>query len=243
MVPELSLQELLIVIAANNFSPAVINHEFLQHSGVLPESWELIEQPVYSPEVVQLKFNTGVVLTVQAGRVILAESLSTQSLANIQIAEFAQRLINALPNLQYQAIGFNPTGHYQPVSGETASFFQSILMNPGPWFNLSETKPKMTLNFAYQLDRCPLNLTIAEAGLREDDESVTSVVVFSGNFNYIIGGSTAAERQAKALESLQHWQTDVQQYEQFVNQNFLSAVNSEPTVVPASGLLPAFQQV
>jgi hypothetical protein len=145
MVPELSLQELLIVVAANNFSPAVLNHEFLQHSGVLPEGWDLIDQPIYSPELVQLKFNSGVVLTVQPGRIVLAESLATQAIATLKIAEFVQRLIHALPNLQYQAVGFNPTGHYQPASGETASFFHDTLMSQGPWFNVADSRPKMTL--------------------------------------------------------------------------------------------------
>jgi hypothetical protein len=238
MASDLSLQELLIVVAADTFSPALINHEFLRFSGVLPEDWELSTQPIYSPEMVQLSFNTGVVLTVQPTRIILAESLATNALGDLKIPQIAQKLIQALPNLQYQAIGFNPTGHYEPESGETSSFFHETLMNQGPWFNVAEGRPKMTLNFSYQLERCPLNLTVTEAGLRTEAETIQSVVVFSGNFNYLVGGTTAPERQTLILENLQHWQADVQHYEEIINQHFLSAVSANVIAEPA--LLPAF---
>jgi hypothetical protein len=240
MTSEISLQELLIVLAANNFSPAVLNHEFLRLSGVIPEDWQLARQPVYSPEMVQLAFDVGIVLTVQPNRIILAESLETTDLEKLKIAQLAQKLIQALPNLEYQAIGFNPTGHYAPEAGNEAvqGFFHQTLMAPGPWSQVTESKPRLTLNFAYQLDRCPLNLTITEAGLRADDESMQSVVVFSGNFNYLVGGTTPQERTQQLLDNLQHWQADVQQFAQIVNQNFLGTVAANHSAAPS--LLPVF---
>jgi hypothetical protein len=240
MASQLSLQELLIVLAANNFSPAVINHEFLRLSGVIPEDWQLARQPVYSPETVQLAFDSGIVLTVQPNRIILAESVEDGGMATLKIAQLAQKLIQALPNLEYQALGFNPTGHYAPEAGNEAvkGFFNQTLMAQGPWFKVTEDAPRVTVNLAYQLERCPLNLTITEAGLRADDESMQSVVVFSGNFNYLIGGTAPQERTQQLLDNLQHWQADVQQFEQIVNQNFLDSVSETNTAAPS--LLPAF---
>jgi hypothetical protein len=240
MASQVSLQELLLVLAVNDFSPAVINHEFLRLSGVIPESWELARQPVYSPQMVQLAFDNGLVLTVQPNRIILAESIEQRSLSELQLASFAQKLIAALPNLEFQAIGFNPTGHYAPAAGNEAvkQYFNRTLIAAGPWMNVTADSPRITLNFSYQLDRCPLNLTVTEAGLRQEDESVNSVVVFSGNFNYLVGGTTPPERSSQMLDYLQHWQADVQQYEQIVNQNFLANVTGDITAAPA--LLPAF---
>jgi hypothetical protein len=240
MASQVSLQELLLVLAVNEFSPAVVNHEFLRLSGVIPESWELARQPVYSPQMVQLAFDSGLVLTVQPNRIILAESLEQKSLSDLQLATLAQKLIQALPNLEYQAVGFNPTGHYAPESGNEAvkQYFNRTLMATGPWMNVTAEAPRMTLNFSYLLDRCPLNLTVTEAGLRQEDESVKSVVVFSGNFNYLIGGTTTQERTGQVIEKLQNWQADVQQYEQIINQNFLANVAAGNTATPS--LLPAF---
>jgi hypothetical protein len=65
-----------------------------------------------------------------------------------------------------------------------------------------------------------------------------SVVVFSGNFNYLIGGTAPQERTQQLLDNLQHWQADVQQFEQIVNQNFLGTVAATNTAAPS--LLPAF---
>ena len=239
MASQVSLQELLLVLAVNDFSPAVINHEFLRLSGVIPEAWELARQPVYSPQLVQLAFENGLVLTIQPNRIILAESLEQKSLPDLQLAGLAQKLIQALPNLEYQAVGFNPTGHYEPEAGSEAvkRYFGQTLMAQGPWMSVTAETPRVTLNFSYQLERCPLNLTVTEAGLRQEDESVKSVVVFSGNFNYLVGGTTATERTSQMLEHLQHWQTDVQHYEQIVNQNFLANLASGNT---APSLLPAF---
>jgi hypothetical protein len=238
MAPDLSLQELHIIVAADTFSPALLNHEFLKFSGVLPEDWELSRQPIYSPEMVQLAFNTGIILTVQSTRIILAESLATTPLAEVKIPQIVQKLIQALPNLKYNGIAFNPTGHYKPESGDTSNFFHETLMNQGPWLEVGEGRPNMTLNFSYQLERCPLNLTVAGAKLRTEEEIMESVVVFSGNFEYLIGGTTAPERQSSMLENLQHYQADVQHYEQIVNQHFLSAVSAPVLAEPA--LLPAF---
>jgi hypothetical protein len=60
----------------------------------------------------------------------------------------------------------------------------------------------------------------------------------SGNFDYLVGGTTAPERQTLILENLQHWQADVQHYEEIINQYFLSAISANILAEPA--LLPAF---
>jgi len=243
MVSSISPQELVLVIAANDFSPAVVNFEFLKYSGVIGADWELARAPIYNNQVTQLAFQNGVVITAQSGRIILAENLAEKDASHSLIGDVAHKFVQSLPNLEYSAVGINPTGHAAFEGGRDSvkQFLSGTLVAPGPWQNIGIEAPRATLNFTYRLERGALNLTVSEAGLRADDETITPVVVFSGNFSYPVSGGAAAERVNCVCDYLNHWRSDLTEFQKIVDESFLSQVDSasEPAQT-APTLIPAF---
>lgn len=228
-----ALQELAIVIAANNQSPAVVNLEFLKYSGIVPMDWELARSPIYTPQLVQHTFQNNITITAQPNRVIFTEVIEEKDTAMIEIAKLARKYVQSLPNLEYEALGMNPTGHVM-FNDEAAAkqYLRETLLAPGPWQQVGQSPVRTTLNFSYTLERHSLNLTVSEAGLRQDDETITPVVLFVGNFMYRVTGGTPAERIDSLCQSLDHWQLDLETYQEIVNQKFLSLV-AQPALLPA----------
>ncbi len=228
-----ALQELAIVVAANNQSPAIVNLEFLKYSGIVPMDWELTRAPIYTPQLVQHSFQNGITVTAQPNRVIFTEVIEGKELVAIEIAKLARKYVQSLPNLEYEAVGLNPTGHVVFSAESVKKYLNSTLLAPGSWQQVGQAPVRTTINFSYTLERSVLNLTVSEAGMRNEDESVSPVVLFVGNFIYRPTGSNPQERIQSVCQSLDHWQADLEAYQEIINQNFLSSVSCEPMLLPA----------
>jgi len=226
-------QELVIVIAAQNQSPAVFNLEFFTYSGIIPADWELARQPVYTPQVVQLVFQNSVTITAQLGRILLSESIADKDFSAIQIVQIAQRCTQSLPNMEYEGVGINPTGHVQfDAPSAAADYLNKTLLAAGPWQSIGQIQPRTRMSFTYTLEKGLFNLTISEAKIRQEDDTLTPVVVFGGNFDYALEGSHSGERLQHLHQILNQAQDDLQTYCKLVNQNFLSVVESQPALLP-----------
>ncbi|MBE9078256.1 hypothetical protein IQ241_13295 [Romeria aff. gracilis LEGE 07310] len=234
MHQSVALQELAIVVAANNHSPAVVNLEFLKYTGIVPMDWELARNPIYTPQLVQHTFQNGITITAQPNRVIFTEVIEGKDLAQVEIARLARKYVQSLPNLEYEAVGLNPTGHVtfggQPEA--VKKYLNETLLAPGPWQNVGQSPARSTINFSYTLERNVLNLTISEAGMRNEDETVTPVILFVGNFIHRPEGSSPQELVESLCNNLDQWQTDLETYQDIINQNFLSGLG-ETVLLPA----------
>lgn len=222
----LSMQELAIVIAAPNQTPAVVNLEHLKYSDVIPMDWELAREPLYSPQAVQLIFQNTIAITAQPDRIIFSEAIGNKETHEISVAEIAHKYAQSLPNLHYEAVGFNPVGHASLGDAENSAqnYLSETLLASGPWQAVGETPAQVQVSFRYALEESQLNLTVSEAGLRNSDETITKVVLFSGNFNYSVMGGKPTERLRSVAQSLSRWQTDLETYQAIVKEKFLSQV-------------------
>ncbi|MEX0271437.1 hypothetical protein AB3R30_20070 [Leptolyngbyaceae cyanobacterium UHCC 1019] len=226
-------QELVIIVAAQNQSPAVFNLEFLKYSGIIPSEWELARQPIYTPQVVQLAFQNSVVITAQAGRILFTETIESKDFSVIEIIQVARRCIQSLPNMEYEAVGINPAGHVEFDPPEaTSTYLSKTLLADGPWQTIGQAAPRTRLSFTYTLERSPFNLTISEAKIRQADETLKPVIVFGGNFDYVLEGTTQPEKLQHLHQVLDHAQADLDTYQALINQNFLSVIESQPTLLP-----------
>ncbi|NJO93210.1 MAG: hypothetical protein HC820_00455 [Hydrococcus sp. RM1_1_31] len=110
MEKKLELIELAIVIAAPNYDPSLLNPSFLTFSGIVPSEWEVSRQPVVSQRGSQIIYNNGINLVAQPNRLTLVEALSLKSEESLGVSEIAHRYVEALPNLDAQAVGLNFRG-------------------------------------------------------------------------------------------------------------------------------------
>lgn len=235
---QVSVQELVIVIAAKNNNPTILTADFLKYSGIIPSDWELARQPVLTNSAAQVIFTNGVSIVAEPNRVIFIEAIADKSAAEIAIAQIARKYVEILPNAEYQAMGLNPRGYASFDAGEDAArnYLSQTLLAPGAWSDVGTAPARATINYVYTLERGQLNLSVNEAGLRQSDETVKPIVLFSGNFSYDIANDDKAERLKNLYQALDNWQADLDTYKDIVDSKFLANQKTKPA--PAKPVVP-----
>jgi hypothetical protein len=238
MSQKIAIQELSIVLAAPGQSPAIVNLENLIFNGTIPKEWELSREPMYSAQSAQIAFTNSVVVTAQGNRVVFSESLMGKGYGELHISSLALRYVRSFSQLSYEAVGINPMGHADMGGSEESvrQYFNENLLSEGSWHQIEDATAQVQLNFRYNLPERTLNLAVSEVGLRNEDESMSKVVLFSGNFQYLIDETQSAERLEAVNKSLVSCESDLAQFMTIVDSKFLG--NASEFTVPT--LLPAF---
>jgi hypothetical protein len=241
---QVSVQELVIVIAAKNNNPTIVTADFLKYSGIIPSDWELARQPVLTNSVAQVIFTNGVSIVAETNRVIFIEAVADKSSDSITIPQIARKYVETLPNAEYQAIGLNPRGYASFEASEDAArnYLSKTLLAPGAWQEIGTAPARATVNYVYTLERGQFNLSVNEAALRQSDETTKPIVLFSGNFSYEIANDSKAEQLKNLYKALGNWQADLEIYTDIVNNKFLATEEIEQThslVVPDVFAMPA----
>ncbi|NET37269.1 MAG: hypothetical protein F6K19_35460 [Cyanothece sp. SIO1E1] len=230
----ITVQELAVVIATQGQNPGILNLDFLKYSGIVPADWSLARDPVYTQQVVQLAFQNGMVITAEPNRILMAEMVEGKATTDILAPGMARKLIDALPHMEYQAIGLNPRG-YVPFAGlpdHARQYLTQTLIAPGPWQDFGQAPVRATINFIYTLESGRLNLNISEAMMRRSETEDLPVVVFSGSFNARLKASEQTERRQELHQNLDHWPTNLQTYTDLINDKFLSSTVAIPDALP-----------
>lgn len=223
MSKTLEFQELSIAIAADNVNPNVLNFELLRYSGIIPLEWELAKPPSYTDNLAQLTFPQGISIAAQPNRVIFSETIFAKEPQEVQIPSIASKYVEKLTNLHYVAVGINPNFHaFFSSPQESHKYLVEKLLGAGTWQQFGTQPMKAALQLAYSLERGQLNLIVTEALLRTSEQESLPVVVFSGNFNYELMGNTQQERQEDLLEIISNWQTNLDTYQELINDKFLA---------------------
>lgn len=233
MKKTLEIQELVIVIAASNYDPTLLNPSFLKFSGIVPSEWELAQQPVITNRASQIIFKNGVSVASQPGRLMFIESLNADSETAMEAPHTASRYIKSLPNLEYQAVGINFRGYLSfPEKASTAhEYLLETFFTSGSWQKLGKEPVKAEINLTFTLENKRLLLNINEAELQLPEKEKVPVVLFTGNFEYDL--SQEENRQKKLEEVLQNWNEDKQSYTEVVNK-FIQDKTKEKIEVAAA---------
>lgn len=231
MNKSIQIQELAIAITAKNLNPSVINLDFLKYSSIISSDWELARQPVYTKTMTQLVFQNGIAIVAQPNRIVFAEAVDTKDIQEIQISQLAAKCIEKLSNVDYQAVGINPKGFvtFAEPNGATNYLLNNLLAS-GEWKEFAPVRAAIQL--AYNLGSSQFNLTINEGLLKVSEENSVAAMLFSGNFNYNIFGEKQEERLQNLYQILQDWKSNVETYQQLINDKFLSSGDEGKTLIP-----------
>jgi hypothetical protein len=226
----LEIQELVIVITANNYDPSLLNPGFLKYSGIINSNWELAKEPIVSSRGSQIIFNNGIYLVAQPNRLMFGEALNTkENISNAEIPQLAHRYTEILRTIEYQAIGINFRGYITCTNTtvEDNSYLLDNFIKPGEWQNCGSSPVKAGMNLVFPYEDKQLSLSINEAGLKLPDAEQAPIVLFSGNFNYDL----ESDNQGKNLERLQliihNWDKDLEIYTEVVSKLTNQKVNTK----------------
>jgi hypothetical protein len=239
MSQKLIIQDLIIIIAAKNHSPSILNPDFLKYSGIVPKDWNLARAPVYTQSFARLDFSNGITIIAEPNRVMFMESMADKKIDSLQIPEIARKYVQALPNMEFEAVGINPRGYASFAgSGDAARQYMSeTLLSPGAWQEEGEEPMRASLNLVYKFKRAPLYLSVTEAALRQEDETTTPIVMFSGSFSYELTGETA-EKLTTLHQAIDNWLPDLSTYSNIINNKFLANMASSTDMVSDTAAVP-----
>lgn len=234
MSQTLITQEFGIIIAAKNHKPTILNPDFLKYSGIVPTEWELARQPIYTQSVSQVAFTNGIVIIAEPTRVMFIEAIENKPVEEIAVAAIAKKYVEALPNVEYEAVGINPRGYvaFEKDIDAARLFITETLLSAGSWQEAGTSPVRATLNLAYTLERGPFYLSVNEAALRNPDETSTPIVLFSGSFSYEVKSETPVERKNSIHQGIDNWQADLLAYQEIISNKFLGKTSEEKSVVP-----------
>ena len=220
------IEEISIIIAAQDLTPTMMSQDFLKFSGIVPKDWELAQQPVLNPNFAQLNFKNGVNLTAQPRIITISESLSGKNLENISISQIASKYIEKLPHAEYMGLSFSPKILVPfPNSPESVrQYITGTLLGSGSWKEIGKFPVQAGINLMYLLDKCQLTMNISEARLQQPEKQPITALLFSGSFNYNINsGDSQEEKVTQLTKFLSYWQTDLEAFREMINDKFLTS--------------------
>ena len=226
MSQKLIPQDSFIVIEVKN-NPQLLKVDFLKYSGIVPGNWELARQPVSTDNVSQVVFNNSIAITAEPNRVIFAQSIRDIDEETILIPEIAGKYIQALPNMEFSAAVINIRSYTSFEEQDTArQYITQNLLSPGSWQSVGETPVRASVEFNYKLPRSPFHLKVMEAALQTENQSeeITPIIMFSGSFSYSLNAENNTAKLANLHSIINNWQSDLDEYRNIINNNFLAKV-------------------
>ncbi|MFM7470387.1 MAG: hypothetical protein ACKO5P_02585 [Nodosilinea sp.] len=226
----LDIQEISIILAANNLTPALLSLDFLRGSGIVPEDWELSQTPTFTNRASQVVFQNGVSLTAQPGTIMFSESFSGEIPEEFRVSEVVRAYVTTLPNVDYRAVAINPRRFVtlEESSEDAGQYIARHLLTPGAWQDLGDAPVQASINLNYTLEDRAFRLNISEANLQSPDQDPTQALVFAGSFAYELTEETRDGRIKTLNKVLQNLFKDFKDYREVINTKFLKGLAIKP---------------
>lgn len=230
------IEEISLIIAAQDLTPTMMSQDFLKFSGIIPKEWELSKQPVLNPNFAQLNFTNGVGVNAQPGNITFSESLNNKNPEDLVTPVVAGNYIEKLPHAEYMGLSFSPKLllPFPDAPQLVRQYITGTLLGSGSWKRIGQAPVQAGINLMYYLERCQLTISISEAKLQKPQEQPITAILFSGNFNYNVnlGQDQSTDRVTQLKPFLDSWRTDLEEFREIVNQKFLDSgtTDSNPSI-------------
>jgi len=223
----MNIQELAITLSAKKINPTILTLANLNSLGIIPEDWELVNQPVINQLQARLNFKNGVNIIAQPQKVTIAESLNQEQNQSILTPSLAKEFVAKFAKASYQTISIAPKiivtfGNEQTMSPR--QFLTEKLIASGPWLEIGSQTPQASVDFVYQLEACQLNLNVNEVQLTSKNQPNQAVagLLFSGSFNYATNPNEVTQIQTQ----IDNWSDNLERFREIVQQTFLGKSNT-----------------
>ena len=240
------IEEISLIVAAQDLTPTMMSQDFLKFSGIIPQDWELAQQPVLTPNYAQLNFTNGIGIIAQPRTITISESLRGKKIDDVAIHQVASKYVEKLPHADYIGLSFSPK-MLLPFPNDSQAVRQYIagtLLGSGAWKHIGKAPVQAGINLTYQLERCQMTISISEAKLQQPQQPQQAPIIailFAGNFNYNINltREQSGDRLMQMSGFVNNWQIDLEEFRDIVNQKFLDATSADSSQsVMAASLFP-----
>ncbi|MEL6439789.1 MAG: hypothetical protein AAFQ80_11110 [Cyanobacteria bacterium J06621_8] len=222
------IREFAIVLAVSDLDPSRITEEFIRAQKIIDSRFQLRGASTRNPQRSQLVFDNGITIIARTNGIALIEKISDRP-EDPQVSTVAAKWVASLPNLDYQGLKLEAK-RLIPIPNQDAarSFLTEFLVASGAWQSYGQAPVKTGINFQYELGRCKLNLAIAEAIIKQENQADpwqqdVAGLLFSGTFIY---PAFKDNKLTQAQQAIANSQSDWQEFNQIIEQVFLNPDNA-----------------
>ena len=218
MTETLELGDIAIVLVAQKNNPTILNPDFLKYNHIVPENWNLKNNPVCIGPMAQVVFDNGIRITAELDKVVFLESMKgKKDLSELKIHEIAIKYINTLPHVNYSAIGINPRGHliFSTID-DSQNFIKDTFTNVNLWKQFDNKPINVGFKFSYKLEKAVMSLAIEASFYNLLPEKKVPVVSFTANFHHSVTGETKDIKIDNLVSTINDWRKDIDTYRELV---------------------------
>jgi len=192
---EIELLNTTVVVLADEHNPTILHPAFLAAQGVVPEDWELAEQPLCTPAFSVAKYANGIAFLVESSRLMVTEERPDGNPIESRIPGLATAYVEKLPHVRYKAVGVNFSAYCLRQYPE--QFLIERFLKGGPWND--ETRPMKAFGarFVYQVEDAVLRLGLDGGQVHREGKSESAILI-NGNYH----SELPDEKPVKALRTL-----------------------------------------
>jgi len=187
-----------VVVAAEAHNPSILHPTFLTSQRIVPESWRLAEPPLCTPPISIVKFDNGIIFTVESSKLQVLQNDPPEELDKAQVAELADKYIAALPHVRYSAVGVNFVAFAQTDAPE--KFLIDRFLKSGSWNNDECVPSTLGVRLVYPAEPGELRFS-CNAGSIEPASGSTAKqgIIVNANFHLDIRGSNWTDGAKTAI--------------------------------------------
>jgi hypothetical protein len=198
---EIGFLEYSCVLQAESHNPTIINPDWLKMHGIVPDSWELAQQPVIMPALAQIQFDSGVKFFLQEQKLVVSVVGDDPALRE-QIASSVTQYAETLPHTPYLGIG-----HNAKAGLEVPEAHKAMLDLVGGSLNLDEPVASTSVKAFYADVNGAVRSVTLEAGQAsrqrpgEDEPTVVNIVMADVNYHRSCNSLEEITAAASCVES------------------------------------------
>ena len=131
----LNLVQSSIIVIASDHNPSVLNPDFLTLRNIIQSdwNWSLIQPPIVTPPYAQVRYDSGVSITVELNKLRLIDETERDDPNDSRIPEIAKKYVRTLEHVRYTSVGTNfrsYVDHDTPWDALSSQFLQERLYAP-----------------------------------------------------------------------------------------------------------------
>jgi hypothetical protein len=203
---KLELLQFSAVVTGKTHNPTILNPDFLGAEGIVPKSWGWnVIDTLTTPPLAMVRYKNGVTVTVDQGKLQVADSNVEEGPENSKVTEIAAAYVKTLRHVNYTAVGNNFQSLIQIDSPDT--FLKELFIKEGPWNSSKRVLEAVGIRLIYPLDmgKLILSLDSGEATI-PDTSNKQPVILSNANFNRDCSHHPAFQEVSEFLQkAIEDW--------------------------------------
>ena len=217
--PRITLVELTVVLATDNFDSSIITADFLRQSGIVRDNPETVQSPVSTPIFAHILFEGGLEVNARPDQLAFIHRLeeSNNRLKTGASVEMAARFLEKVPLPRYRAIGINPKG-FSASNGKTSGCVMNTLVDNGAWTTFDNSLPVVSLKSVHSLSDRRITMFVNDYIESESTKPEAMSLEFYANIHREITEDDHSLRIPKMISILSKWENDLRDFAQLAGQ-------------------------